>query len=254
MKKHAGNFLFGLFGVAALALATGCSDDAPGGGGAGTGGSAGTGGGTGNELLTTQVLSEGWVGGDPMLTEDNPAGIQGALYIYGDDGLSCTLVEGNPCTADGCCLRGTTVIDSTFAAWGCGIGLSLNDSGGMPSVKSAYTGSATTKFTYTITGTTGGNELRAGFTQFADTTGLVSPYKAIPQFTAGTSGDVTFATATYPTWCSTSPDCLAPPNRTPATPGAPADPANAFDIQFQIAGGERDGAFDFCITSLQVSE
>jgi hypothetical protein len=254
MKKHAGNFLFGLFGVAALALATGCSDDAPDGGGGNTGGGAGTGGGTGNELLTTDVKAMGWVGGDPMLTEDNPAGIQGAFYMYGDDGASCTLVEGNPCTADGCCIQGHTIIDSTFAAWGCGIGLSLNDSGGMPSVKSPFAGSPNVTFNFTLSGNTGNNPIRVGFTQFADTAGLVSPYKEVAAFTDGTSGNVSFATATYPTWCTGNPGCLAPPDRAPAAPSSPAKAEFAHDIQFQIPGGDRDGDFNFCITSLQVSE
>src|SRR5690606_4835991 len=115
---------FGLVVGAFCALgAMGCDggseDD---GGGSGTGGtSGGTGGATGEpgvELLTDDAKTDGWIGGDETTAEDDPKGIQGAIYMYGDD-ISCTVVEGNPCTAEGCCISGSTIVDDTFAAWGC---------------------------------------------------------------------------------------------------------------------------------------
>ncbi|HLV43376.1 MAG TPA: hypothetical protein VKY39_00295, partial [Aggregatilineales bacterium] len=238
-------------------LLLGCDDsggdDADGGNATGTDTTGTTGGGTGVELLDMAALEAGWIGGDPMTADDDPGGVQGAIYLYGDE-TSCTFTMGeNPCTAAGCCISGATITDPTFAAWGCGIGISLNETGGDASTKLPYKGSPTATFNYTFTGDTGGNQLRAGFTQFNDTAGLVSPYLPINAFTNGVQGSVSFDTATYPSWCSTSEDCLAPPDRMPADPGAPADPAAAHDLQFQIAGGERDGAFSLCLTSLTVS-
>lgn len=249
---------FGLVVGAFCALgAMGCDggseDD---GGGSGTGGtSGGTGGATGEpgvELLTDDAKTDGWIGGDETTAEDDPKGIQGAIYMYGDD-ISCTVVEGNPCTAEGCCISGSTIVDDTFAAWGCGIGISLNDTGGDNPMKQAYKGTATS-FNYTITGTTGGAELRIGVTQFADTEGLVSPYYSVGDFDSGISGSISFNLVTYPSWCSTNADCLAPPDRTQAAGGTPADPMYAHDLQFQIAGGESASDFNFCITSLEAVE
>ena len=59
-------------------------------------------------------------------------GLQGAFYQYGD-GLQCCVgssCQGNPCTVNGCCWSGSTVLDTTYAAWGCGLGLELNSTGG----------------------------------------------------------------------------------------------------------------------------
>lgn len=218
-------------------------------GGSGTGGSA-TGGSTGAGGTSTTgvelVNPDGWVGGDPAVTTDNPLGIQGAWYGYGD-GTSCAdqQARGNPCSAGGCCISGATVVDSTFAKWGCGLGLSLNASGGDASTKSAYTGTARS-FTFTITGDTGGQPLRIGFTQAADTTGLVSPYKEIPAFSTSTTQTVTFADATYPSWCSTNSSCMG-------LQGTSANPASSYDLQVQIPGGVAAASYNFCITSLTAS-
>ena len=55
--------------------------------------------------------------------------IQGAWYGYGD-GTSCPASTPNPCTTGSCCMMGTTVVDTTYAKWGCGIGMELSSSGG----------------------------------------------------------------------------------------------------------------------------
>ncbi len=250
---------FGLVLGAFCALgAMGCDGSSEGdGGGSGTGGtSGGTGGATGEpgvELLTDEVKMDGWIGGVPEDPTDDPKGIQGAIYIYGDEGVSCELVEGNPCTIEeGCCLSGQTVVDETYTNWGCGIGISLNDTGGDASMKLPYKGTATA-FNYTITGSSAA-QVRVGFTQFADTTGLVSPYAVVGTFDNGIEGTVTFDDAKYQNWCGTNAGCLLPPDRTQAAGGESANPMYAHDIQFQVAGGDDVSDFNFCITSLEAVE
>ena len=214
-------------------------------GAAGASGASGAGGSTGGVEL---VNKDGWVGGDPATATDNPLGIQGAWYAYGDN-KSCTIpADFNPCTSGKCCLKGSTVVDATFAAWGCGLGLELNSSGDTdagPSVKRAFAGTAKT-FTAVISGTSGGNPIRINFTQEADTANKVSPYKQIAPVTATVTESASFADAVYPTWCDTNPGCMG-------KQGMAANPQSSFDIQFQIPGGELAGNFDFCIDSLKVS-
>jgi hypothetical protein len=253
-----------LMSVGLAALAAGCdngdsnSGSSSGGTGGstamtGSGGSGNTGGsaptGTGAELLTDEAKMNGWIGGDTASSADDPGGIQGSVYLYGD-GTSCTAAMGNPCTVEkGCCISGHTVVDSTYKAWGCGIGIGLNETGGDASVKQPYKGAPGAKFSFTITGTTGGNPLRVGFTQAANTTDLVSPYKQLSAFTAGTTATMGFSDATFPTWCKET--CVGSDGAV-ATPGSPANPAGSYDIQFQIPGGDKEGDFNFCITSITV--
>ena len=66
-------------------------------------------------------------------------GVLGGFYIYGDqtaaypNGQSCTVPPSGTNVCDptdsgtpGVCLSGATIKDSTYSAWGCGIGLSMN--------------------------------------------------------------------------------------------------------------------------------
>ena len=126
------------------------------------------------------VNKEGWVGGDPAIATDNPLGIQGAWYAYGDEARAArsrrTSIRARAASAASTARR---CVDATFAAWGCGIGLELNSSGDTdagPSVKRAFAGTAST-FTATISGNTGGNPIRINFTQQANTASKVSPYR-----------------------------------------------------------------------------
>ena len=217
-----------------------------GGGAGGTAGASGAGGGSGVELVNMM----GWVGGDPADASDNPLGIQGAWYAYGDMGRSCEIPEGfNPCSSGKCCLDGATIVDMpAYDAWGCGIGLELNSTGsvdGGTSTKRPFSGTAKT-FTAVISGTTGGNPIRINFTQEANTEDKVSPYKQIAPVTATVTETATFADAVYPTWCDSNPACMG-------KQGMAANPASSFDIQFQIPGGDKAGDFNFCIESLKVS-
>ena len=175
-----------------------------------------------------------FVGCDPTLSTDNPDGIQGAFYTFGD-GSSCTPVN-PPCAATGICLSGATVVDSTYAKWGCGIGLELNATGGTTSVKQAYAGTASC-YKYTLTGSSGGNEVRLSFTQTADTTGRVSPYLSLKPFTNGATGTICTKDVTCPTPAPTPPNC--------------ALTGMEYDLQINVVGGNQAGNYNLCLTDLE---
>ena len=179
---------------------------------------------------TNLVNAKGcWVGCDPASTVDNPQGLQGSFYMFGD-GSSCTL-QNPPCTAMGVCVSGTTAVDPTYAKFGCGIGLELNSTGGTASVKQAYAG-PTKCFKYTLTGSSGGNEVRMSFTQSADTTGKVSPYVTIPSVTGSKEGTVCLADVS----CQGQTKCTLS--------------GSVFDLQIGVVGGNKAGAYNLCLTSL----
>ena len=168
--------------------------------GAGTAGSSATGtAGTGGPACvsdpTNLVRSGGWI---CDLTQ--PYAIQGAWYGYGD-GTSCPASTPNPCTSGACRMMGTTAPpDTTYMRWGCGIGMELSSSGGTAPTKSVYTGSSKC-FKITLTGSSGGNVVRIGFTQSAaPPSGSVAPFKEYPAFTAGMMATVCFADVTCPSW------------------------------------------------------
>jgi len=202
-------------------------------GGAATtlGGTTAAGGSTTSLACGTNLLegnlgtNNNWIGGDSASTADNPCGVQGAIYGF-SDGTSCT-VPAALCSAGQCCISGATIVDATYAAYGCGIGISLNDSGGTTSVKSAYSGTATS-FRITISGTSAA-PIRIIFKQTASDT-EEAPYEEVAG--PGTY-TLTFADPTCPTWATT------------CTTGGPP-----FDIQVQVAGGDTAGAFDLCLTEL----
>lgn len=184
-----------------------------------------------------------FVGCDPTLSTDNPQGLQGAFYTYGDGAAggppkSCSALVNPPCSDKGICLSGTTFADKDYTnGWGCGIGLSLNETGGTASVKQAYAGPATC-FNYTLTGSSGGNEVRVSFTQSANTAGQVSPYLSLKPFTNGASGTICTKDVACPTPTAGSAPCNNP---TPSTP---------YDLQFQVVGGNNAGSYNMCLTSL----
>jgi hypothetical protein len=210
----------------------------PGVGGASAGsagaGTAGSGGGAPLEcsLDPNLALHGGWVGCDPVETTDNPMGLQGSLYMY-HDGSTCTSpVEA--CGAAGCCIKGTTVVDATFAKWGCGLGFELNSSGGDAAVKQAYVGPVKC-FDMKLTGSSGGNPVRIAYTQSDAMVGKVAPFLELKPLTAGFSGTVCFEDVTCPTEWMPAPDCML---------GGP------YDLQIQVVGGNTGGAFDLCLTEL----
>ncbi len=192
--------------------------------------------------------------------------VVGGFYVFGDqdaehpNGQSCTVPPKGtkPCeplagtTNGGICLSGATIKDATYAAWGCGIGLSLNSSDTADAgtgdagtaEKLTYSGPATC-FELTFTGTTGGLTLRVGFTQYADPsikTQGVAPFKTLKAFTDGWTGQVCFADVVCPNW--------------PTAPGqgCPADmiatPSSSYDMQIQVPGGDGANTYDFCLTKV----
>jgi Glycosyl hydrolase family 12 len=199
---------------------------------------AGTGGGAAMECLSDPnlALDGGWIGCDPASAEDNPLGLQGSIYMY-DDGSTCTSpVEA--CNTTGCCIKGATVVDKTFAKWGCGLGFELNSTGGDAPVKQAYTGAAKC-FDIKLTGSSGGNPVRIAYTQSAAMDGKVAPFLELKPLTAGFSGTVCFSDVTCPTEWMPPPDCML---------GGP------YDLQIQVVGGNNAGAFDLCLTQLIAHE
>ena len=155
----------------------------PGGGTPGAGGSPAAGGmsgsaGTGGEAVIGEcsvdpnlALHGGWVGCDPLLTEDNPMGLQGSMYMY-HDGTTCTSpVEA--CDAAGCCIKGATAVDATFTKWGCGLGFELNSTGDAGAGKMAYVGPVKC-FDIKLSGSSGGNPVRISYTQAAAMDGKVA--------------------------------------------------------------------------------
>jgi hypothetical protein len=215
-------------------VGTGGAGNTAGNAGVSSAGTAGTAGGTAADCSTDPNLVNAtgcFVGCDPTLTTDNPDGIQGAFYTYGD-GYSCTQPLVNPpCATGGICLSGSTVVDKTYTKWGCGIGLELNATGGANSMKLPYAGTASC-FNYTLSGSSGGNEVRIAFTQTSDTTGKVSPYVSIPAFANGKSGTI----CTKDVTCQGQMNC--------------ALTGMQYDLQIEVVGGNTAGAYNLCLTSL----
>jgi hypothetical protein len=171
-------------------------------------------------------------------------GIQGAFYCY-DDGVNPSGCTANtvPYTAgSGMCLTGNTTVDDTYAAWGAGIGFSLNESGevdGAASVKMPFnaTAAGVTGFNIKITGDAGGLPIRVNFTKVAAPDGP-SPFVAVPG-TSTTGYDVLIADALIPaSWdACTGDDCLA-------------DPTSIYDIQIQVVGGDEAANYNVCVESI----
>jgi hypothetical protein len=182
-------------------------------------------------------------GGTHICDANDPIKIQGSIYAYGDgtaangDGVSCTTPTSLCSTSAGCCMTGTTVVDLLYKKWGCGIGMELNNTG----VKSAYNGPVKC-FDITLTGSSGGNEVRIGFTQSTKTAGVVSPFVSVAAFTNGWTGRACFTDAQCPTWAATQ-GCTK-------AVGAPGTP---FDLQIQVAAGSTAtsvGTFNLCVTKI----
>ena len=189
----------------------------------------------------------------------NACGIQGAFYWYADDNTKASLkCNGSACVKDtppfqtaspgpGMCIAGTATGATTD--WGAGIGLSLNDSGGTNSVKGSFNGTTAacgniTGFDVTLTGNTNGMPVRIGFTNTGDGT-TVAPFIPVGD-PAGTtlalsgSTQVVIKNATIPAdWKSSDP--------------SPADPANMYDVQIQVAADQATAgkAFNLCVTSIK---
>ncbi len=171
----------------------------------------------------------------------DPIAIQGAIYGY-TDGSSCASPQpANICSTGSCCISGTTVVDATSTKWGCGIGMELNDAGGTTPVKSVYAGTAKC-FNITLTGSSGGNEVRIGFSQSANSTTAVAPYEPIAAFANGWTGQVCFTDANCPSW-ATAAQC----SKAAGAAGTP------YDMQIQVSAGSdatHVGTYNVCVSSI----
>jgi len=201
------------------------------GGSAGSSGGASAGGAASCPTDPNLVLHGGWVGCDPASAEDNPMGLQGSFYPFGD-GSSC-VEPAMICGDAGCCIAGTTVVDPTYTAFGCGVGLELNSSGGPSSVKSPYAGPVKC-FDIALAGSSGGNVVRISYTHEADMTGKVAPFVELDPITDAWSGTICFEDAQCPNWMP-APDCGT---------------GSQYDLQILVVGAVQAGAFDLCLTSL----
>ncbi len=208
-------------------------------GAGGSSGSTGSGGSTTSSCTAdpTQLInSAGW---NCDLTTS--IAIQGAVYGY-TDGSSCASPQpSNICTSGSCCISGTTVVDATNAKWGCGIGVELDDSGGTSPVKTQYAGPVSC-FNITLTGSSGGNEVRIGFTQKADNSNSVAPFVSIAAFTSGWTGMLCFTDANCPSWATTT-QC----NKAAGAMGTP------YDMQIQVSAGQTTssvGTYNVCVSSI----
>lgn len=176
-------------------------------------------------------------------TQCNAFGIQGAYYCFGD-GVAETDCDDNVYDADrdGICLAGETIEDPTFAAWGAGVGLSLNRLSS--SMNGPYDAQAAglIGFSIVVRGTTGGNALHIDFQGDwdASSNGYVSPFVEYPGIDA--SGASRFNTLFA--------DALVPGEWDVPNAGARIDPTAVTDLHVQIVGGQRDAAYDFCVTEI----
>jgi len=211
-------------------------------GGSGSGdGSGGSGGGSSGPVTCTTDLMTLRAGDTNNWIATAPAscGVQGSLYAFSDP-TTCTSTT-NICAAGsaGCCIKGTTIVDSTYAAYGCGMGLDLNSSGGTSATKSPYAGSAK-GFKITLSGSVSkGQPIRIMYSSAAtDPAGGTSPYKEVTD--VGTYS-VLFSDATCPAW-ATGGKCT------------PVSGSGAYSIKLQVAGGGAStdpvGPFEVCITSI----
>lgn len=178
-------------------------------------------------------------------------GVQGAIYGYGDD-TSCEIPADGICTReeDGgpvkCCISGETVVDDTYKAWGCAIGLDLNAAAGGGD-KAGYKGAAKGfEIGITVDTIAAGQEVRVAYEQ--------SEADAISPFVGGKSQastvKVSGGKATVKVLFT---DVSCPPSDWGKCT-APGKAPLALQIQLSGTGTEKTkvGAFkDFCVTSIK---
>jgi hypothetical protein len=162
----------------------------------------------------------------------NYYGFKGSWYCF-DDGVqpSSCVADTAPYVDGSMCLSGTTVVDTTFAAWGAGIGVSLADDDGK---KLAYDGEAAgiSGFEVTISGTLDGLTLDFQIPQ-TTTDSETPPEYAI---TAAGTKKVDITDLVVPSWGENAGE----------SPNLDA----LYELKFQIKGGEAEGSYDFCIDSV----
>ena len=173
--------------------------------------------------------STGW-----FPANSNQYGFQGSWYCFDDGELDTTCVTDEPPWVEGkgMCLTGSTIVDDTYAAWGAGIGASLNDDDGTKLPFDAE-GAGITGFKFTITGDLGGATLK-----FMLPLTSRESEDGPPEYTAKVGANsVTFDDVVRPAWAD-----------------ADQEAANAealYELKWQIAGGEVEAEYDFCVTDVE---
>ncbi len=232
---------------------TGNGGSNPGAGGSNTGNGASTGAGgthTGGPGPACTPSDTQLVNANAYYCSTDAVGLKGSIYPYGD-GMSCPYSPTSAPAKDfcagasGCCLTGTTTMLNTGSSnWGCGIGVELDDDG---TTKHVYAGSVSC-FKIALTGSSGGNVVRIGFTQApTPATNTVAPFTEIPSFTSGWTGTVCFSDVTCPGWSATTPSATAPGCNKMGTNGTPVD------LQIQVSTGSTavtTGAYNVCLSSI----
>ncbi|HEY2408770.1 MAG TPA: hypothetical protein VGI10_22345 [Polyangiaceae bacterium] len=174
------------------------------------------------------VDTEAWVGTDATRADDDPLGIQGAYYAYGD-GVSCT-PPSNPCTSGACCINGATLATNPSTNWGCGLGLDLHSEN---SVRQPYGGVANC-FQLKFTGNSGGNPVLVGFDEYSDMTGHSMPLVTLPPINGSAEQAVCFnqvACASGSTSCALT--------------------GQWFGLKAQVQGGVAAASFNLCLQSVE---
>jgi hypothetical protein len=166
----------------------------------------------------------------------NGCGIEGAWYWYSDmAGTTVADAVANMApyrAGSGMCIRGSTIVDATFAAYGAAIGLDLNYNGTQPLAYNA-TAAGVQGFRVTIGGSFT-QPLRFAFVMDPNTT-LPSPFVTLP------------GTGTHEVLIS---NAVVPSTWDVANAGQTVNPVAITGVQIQVVGAEVAGPFDLCVTSL----
>ena len=193
---------------------------------------------------TNLVRAGGWI---CDLTQ--PYMIQGAWYGYGD-GTSCPASTPQPVHERQLLHDGQPrIVDTTYCGWGCGLGMELSARRAARPRPRASTPGSSKCFNITLTGSSGGNVVRIGFSQ--------SPTPAVGR--GGAVQGVSRHSRTAGRARSASPTSPAPAGRCrrwrrrPRAP-RPARDGTPVDMQIQIAAGSTTttvGAFNVCISKVE---
>jgi hypothetical protein len=190
-----------------------------------------------------ETTSEGNPDGDPGIPIDedgyfpsnsNVMGFQGAWYCFDDGEVDTSCVDDETpwdATEMGMCITGTTIVDATYAAWGAGIGASLNDRGGDKEFFDADAKDIK-GFKFTVSGDLGDAVLK--FKIPRSTKDADSPPEVVIKVGSNT---INF-------------DDLAPPDWDEFTPSK-LDLSELTELKWQIAGGDAEAEYNFCITNIE---
>lgn len=213
----------------------------------------------GNILQGDLGARNNWIGGEATSGVDDPCGIQGPIYAYGDEeeataaGLpSSCAIPNDPratisCDDARCCISGYSIEDRTYAAWGCGIGIGLKHDA--EQVRLPYDEPGVIGFRYSVEGSlTEGQYIRVHLKQPGSTEKSCGPFQGGSSW-AGSPIDAAllaqgpFQSSLLFEEALCSMDARASCGCTTATP-------TPLDIQFQVTGAYVNGPFEFCLTEL----